>query len=148
MIRQLLQLIGVAFLTAGAVLHFANEPSSNENAGNASKDAQISELKQQLAEVKEVLADAQQPSQVAEETPKDPDKSEKVIKMILILSSGDTSKDASDSLEKSGIIQSAKEFEGYLTKNNLSGKIQIGKHEVDSSMDFAALAKELTTVKQ
>lgn len=148
MIRQLLQLIGVAFLTAGIVLHFAHEPSANETKGNASKDAKISELEQQLAEMKELLADAQQPSQVTQQTPETAESTEKVIKMILTLSSGDTSKDASDSLEKSGIIESSKEFEGYLTKNNLSGKIQIGQHEVDSSMDFAALANELTTVKQ
>ncbi|MGG0642877.1 hypothetical protein ABE021_02870 [Sporosarcina gallistercoris] len=151
MIRQFLQLIGIAFLTAGAVLYFTTAPLSSESKGNAHKDKEISELQQQLADVKAALADAQRPSQASDETsavPESPKKSDQVIKMILTLSSGDTSKDASDSLEKSGIIKSATEFESYLTKNNLSGKIQIGEHEVDSSMNFAALAKELTTVKQ
>ena len=154
MIRQLLQLIGIAFLTAGAVLYVTNDPNTSEDKGNGNKDTQISELKQQLADVKAVLADAQQSSQaekktdVATEENKGSENQKPVIKSILTLSPGDTSKDASDTLEKSGIIKSASEFESYLTKKGLSGKMQIGQHEIDSSMDFAALAKELTTVKQ
>ncbi|REB10018.1 hypothetical protein DVB69_04220 [Sporosarcina sp. BI001-red] len=154
MIRHLLQLIGIALLTAGAVLYLTSQPFSSEDKGNANKDTQISELKLQLADVKAALADAQQSSKadkktdVATEENKESENKEPVIQTILTISSGDTSKDASDTLEKSGIIKSASEFESYLTKNGLSGKMQIGQHKIDSSMNFAALAKELTTVKQ
>lgn len=157
MIRRLLQIFGIAFLTAGAVLYFTQHPFSSEDKANVSKDTEISELKQQLAEVKMALADAQQSSEQKRESVKtdgaaaekpESEKQNPVIKTILTLLPGDTSRDASDTLEKSGIIKSASEFEAYLTKQELSGKMQIGQHEVDSSMDFAALAKELTTVKQ
>lgn len=157
MIRQLLQLIGIALLTAGAVLYFTQPPFSFDEKASVNKDTEISDLKQQLADVKMALADAQQSAQPTKDTKKNdvsaaknsaPGKQDPVIKTILTLSSGDTSKDASDTLFKSGIIKSSSEFEAYLTKHKLSGKMQIGQHEVDSSMDFAALAKELTTVKQ
>ena len=150
MIRQLLQLIGVGCLTAGAVLFFT---SGTEGKDSVNQDKAIAELNQELANVKVALADAQKATKTDDKTAVSSQKSdesenkESVTKMILILSSGDTSKDASDSLEKSGIIKSATEFEGYLTKNGLSGKMQIGQHEVDSSMSFADLTKELTTVK-
>lgn len=153
MIRQLLQLIGVGCLTAGAVLSFTSGTISSEGKDSVNQDKAIAELNQELATVKAALADAQKATKVDDKTAVSTQKSdesenkESVIKMILTLSSGDTSKDASDSLEKSGIIKSATEFEGYLTKNGLSGKMQIGQHEVDSSMSFADLAKELTTVK-
>ncbi|VDH01431.1 YceG-like family [Lysinibacillus sphaericus] len=153
MIRQLLQLIGVGCLTAGAVLFFTSGTISSEDKDSVNQDKAIAELNQELATVKAALADAQKATKADDKTTvstQKSDESEKkdsVIKMILTLSSGDTSKDASDSLEKSGIIKSATEFEGYLTKNGLSGKMQIGQHEVDSSMSFADLAKELTTVK-
>lgn len=153
MIRQLLQLIGVGCLTAGAVLFFTSATISSEDKDSVNQDKAIAELNQELATVKAALADAQKATKADDKTTvstQKSDESEKkdsFTKMILTLSSGDTSKDASDSLEKSGIIKSATEFEGYLTKNGLSGKMQIGQHEVDSSMNFADLAKELTTVK-
>ncbi|WP_432355245.1 hypothetical protein [Sporosarcina sp. A2] len=151
MIRQLLQTIGIACLTAGAVLFFTSQPHPSKSVNNANKDIQIAELTQQLASAKEALADVQQSSTIEKPSTSpeaESNKEEPVIKMILTLSSGDTSKDASDSLEKSGIIKNASEFEEYLSKEKLSGKMQIGQHQIDSSMDFAALAKELTTVKQ
>ncbi|MCM3756997.1 endolytic transglycosylase MltG [Sporosarcina aquimarina] len=150
MIRQLLQLIGMGCLTAGAVLFFT---SGTEDEEYVNQGKVIAELNQELATVKVALADAQKDTKANDEaavsTQKSDDsgKKDSVIKMILTLSPGDTSKDASDFLEKSGIIKSATEFEGYLTKNGLSGKMQIGQHEVDSSMNFADLAKELTTIK-
>ncbi|MDW0108949.1 hypothetical protein [Sporosarcina aquimarina] len=157
MIRQILQIIGVVSLTAGAVLFILNEPSSSDKNELISLSAENTKLKQQLTETKEALADAQQTSRSDNTTfhsEKETDSSQvdetkdPITKMILTLSRGDTSKDASDSLERSGIIKSSNEFERYLDDNGLSGKIQIGKHEVDSTMSFAALAKELTTVKQ
>ena len=158
MMKHFLQLLGAVCLTVGAVLFFTLDSSNLQHSTSAEKDEEINRLSKELAAVKEALADAQQPkkTEIAETkeeentTTESNETSEKdsVIKMILTISTGDTSRDASDSLEEAGIIKSATEFEGYLNKQQLSGKIQIGKHAVDSDMSFAELAKELTTVKQ
>lgn len=157
MIRHILQIIGVVSLTAGAVLFIFNDPSPVVKNDIVSLAAENTKLKQQLTETKQALADAQQATRsdsAASHSENERDSSQvdetkdSIIKMILTLSRGDTSKDASDSLERSGIIKSSNEFERYLDDNGLSGKIQVGKHDVDSTMSFAALAKELTTVKQ
>ncbi|GEM_PF-3385938 len=159
--RRLFQLLGAVCLTAGAVLFFT-QPAGPAGADQVKAlHEENRQLKDQLKTAKTALADAQKAS-YSEKAPdsgktgqtdgggpsKDAAKPETVTKMILTLSRGDTSKDASDSLEHSGIIKSSTEFERYLNDQGLSGKIQIGQHDVDSSMDFAALAKELTTVKQ
>ncbi|WJY28469.1 MULTISPECIES: hypothetical protein [Sporosarcina] len=165
MMRQLMQLAGVICLTAGAVLFFTAGDPVDDQASVKRLTAENSELKRNLSSVKETLADAQKATQAEKKQSASPNTSsgkaplteaakeqtpekETVTKMIISLSPGDTSKDASDALETAGIVKSASEFEGYLNKEGLSGKIQIGRHEVDSSMDFAQLAKELTTVRQ
>ncbi|GKV68079.1 hypothetical protein NCCP2716_05770 [Sporosarcina sp. NCCP-2716] len=159
--RQLIQLFGAVCLTAGAVLFFTQPagPAGADQVKALHEENRL--LKDQLKTAKTALADAQKAtySENAQDAGKtgqtdggkDADEKaepETVTKMILTLSRGDTSKDASDSLERSGIIKSSSEFERYLNDQGLSGKIQIGQHEVDSSMDFGRLAKELTTVKQ
>lgn len=161
MMRQLIQLFGAVCLTAGVVLFFTQPtgPAGTDRLNVLQEENRL--LKDQLKTAKTALADAQKASYSekepdSEKTGKPADgaaaeeaeKPETVTKMILTLSRGDTSKDASDSLERSGIIKSSSEFERYLNDHGLSGKIQIGQHEVDSSMDFAKLAKELTTIKQ
>lgn len=164
MMKHLLQLLGIVCLTAGAVLFFITEPTVKETPALADKEKEITRLSQEVNELKETLADDQQSEKTADvesddtkeetnESNNDDDitetgKEDSIVKMILTLSQGDTSHDVSNSLEQAGIIKSSTEFESYLTDQQLSGKIQIGKHELDSSMDFSALAKELTTVKK
>ena len=151
--KRILQLLGVASLTAGAVLFFVQTDAFQASNTN-DPTTEITQLQDELANVKEALADAQQSSKAdskddktkVKEKEKQPSsndaskeaKSEEgsnddapIVKMILTLSTGDSSSDASNSLEKSGIIKSASEFENYLNQKGLSGKIQIGQHEVD-----------------
>ena len=71
-----------------------------------------------------------------------------ILKTILTIENGSNSTVVSANLERLGIIEDAAIFDSYLEDNNLTGKIQIGEHQVDSSMDFKTIAKEITTVKK
>ena len=70
-----------------------------------------------------------------------------ITKIILTIEAGSTSKTVADRLERSGVIDSAKEFENYLLDKGLSGRIQIGEHEVDTTMDLETIARIITNTK-
>ncbi len=126
--------------------------------------ANVEKLQSELAKTKELLATAQTTSSVKENAPKaDAEKagekeddvtesnspsSDAILKTILTIEDGSNSTVVSANLERLGIIEDAAIFESYLEDNNLTGKIQIGEHQVDSSMDFKTIAKEITTVKK
>ena len=63
---------------------------------------------------------------------------------VLHIQSGMTSRDISISLEQAGIIQNKQDFEDYLTAQDLSGKIQIGQYELNSSMSLKEIAAIIT----
>ena len=71
----------------------------------------------------------------------------KSVQQVLTIEPGTNSTVVAAALESAGIIDDAGAFDAYLTNNNLSGKIQIGDHLVDSTMDFQTLAKSITTAK-
>ena len=62
-------------------------------------------------------------------------------KIILTIEAGSNSKRLRKGSRGPVVIDNAREFENYLLDKGLSGRIQIGEHEVDSTMDFETIAK-------
>ncbi|TQR18642.1 endolytic transglycosylase MltG [Psychrobacillus soli] len=55
-----------------------------------------------------------------------------------------TSSDISSFLEQAGIIQNKQDFEDYLVAQDLSGHIQIGQYELNSTMTMKQIAETIT----
>ena len=155
MIRELLRAIGIGCIVAGGILYFTGEYQAETNATEQAMQADIEKLHIELAKAKEELAIAQTASSVdTKETVQKENKhrevssvSEKIVQQVLTIEPGTNSTVVAAALESAGIIDDAGAFDAYLTNNSLSGKIQIGDHLVDSTMDFQALAKSITTAK-
>ena len=163
MIREVLRAVGIGCILAAGILYFNDDskvPSDNET---QQLQANVEKLQSELAKTKELLATAQTTTSVKESIPKiDAEKaagqeddvvkstpsSDAILKTILTIENGSNSTVVSVTLEELGIIENAAIFDSYLEENNLTGKIQIGEHQVDSSMNFKTIAKEITTVKK
>lgn len=163
MIREILRAIGIGCIIAAGILYFIADskvPSGNDT---HQLQANVEKLQSELAKTKELLATAQTTSSVKESIPttdaeKDAENKEDLVeskpspdttlKTMLTIENGSNSTVVSATLEELGIIENAGTFESYLEENNLTGKIQIGEHQVDSSMNFKTIAKEITTVKK
>ena len=158
MLRDLLRTIGAACIIAGTVLYFMGTSDGNAKNG-LNKDElneEISILQDTLNQTEEELAKLQLATSAADkltnedESSKDKEASDPestatpLIKTLLHIEPGATSSSISYELERSGIIKHAPEFENYLTKNELSGKIQIGEYDLDSSMSVKEIAKMIT----
>ncbi|MCG3089072.1 hypothetical protein [Sporosarcina cyprini] len=155
MLRDILRSAGIGCLLAGGILYFvgpsaANSPQTNE-AGK------IKALEQELEAVKRELAIAQRTSSVDQQANAHKDTAAKeeattpsdgqVTKTILTIEPGAVSTKISSRLERAGIIESAAEFDRYLQEKGLSGRIQVGEYEVDSTMDLKTLASIITKAK-
>ena len=133
--------------------------------GNAKDDAnkdelheEISILQDTLNRTEEELAKLQLATSAAETSANEDGDSESeseeasnpessappLIKTLLHIEPGATSADIAYQLERSGIIKHATEFENYLIKNELSGKLQIGEYDLNSSMSVKEIAKMIT----
>lgn len=163
MIKDMLRILGTACILAGGILYFINESERITPSKAQQSQSEVVELREELAKTKELLAIAQTISTVkepdlAKTEEKVNDKQDFVTKSnspttdtatrtILMIESGSNSTIVSADLERMGIIEDASIFAAFLAGNGLTGKIQIGEHIVDSSMDFHAIAKVITTVK-
>lgn len=149
--QSLLRTVGVACIIAGTVLYFTGSPNDNtkENVAKSELQAEISDLKENLERTKEELANLQIATSAAEETVnhEEESSSHSIIKTILRIESGTTSSSLSYELERSGIIKDTTEFDLYLSSNDLSGKIQIGEYDLDSTMSMSEIAKTITRSK-
>lgn len=160
MIRDILRAVGIGCLLAGGILYFTSDSKITSNADAQQLQLDVENLQSELAKTKELLATAQTTSTVKESasggeiskendaTTSNPTSSDTILKTILTIESGSNSTVVSANLERLGIIENAALFDAYLEDNNLTGKIQIGEHNMDTSMDFKAIAKEITTVKK
>ena len=160
MIRDILRAVGIGCLLAGGILFFTSDSKITSNADAQQLQLDVENLQSELAKTKELLANAQTTSTVKESasegekseesdaTTSNPTSSDTILKTILTIESGSNSTVVSANLERLGIIENAALFDAYLEDNNLTGKIQIGEHNMDTSMDFKAIAKEITTVKK
>ncbi|MFS0689744.1 hypothetical protein AB1K89_10920 [Sporosarcina sp. 179-K 8C2 HS] len=158
MMKDIVRGVGIGCVLAGGILYFTNndqDPSDTEQ-----YKAQVDELQTELDKVKKELAVAQTlTSSKAEKTshessnekkeskPEVESTSKPITKIILTIEAGSTSATVADKLERAGIINSAKELEQYLIDNGLAGLIQIGVHEVDTTMDLGTIARIITNTK-
>ena len=159
MIRDILRTIGTGCILAGGILYFTNGSDLDSNANKQSMQDEVKKLQNELAKAKEELAIAQTASSVESKkvnddnkqdgslAKNDPSSSNVIIKHVLTIDPGSNSTIVSATLERMGVIKNAAEFDTYLADNGLSGRIQIGEHEVDSSMDYSSIAKIITTNK-
>lgn len=162
MMKDILRGVGIGCILAGGILYFTD--SADTNTDSQSYKTQLDELQTELDKVKEELAIAQTATSTSRETEAkektDPDVNEKdgksekeqqtsepITKIILSIESGSNSTSVAEKLEKAGIIENAKDLEAYLMENGLAGRIQIGEHEVDTTMDIQKIARIITNTK-
>lgn len=151
MMRDILRTLGASCILAGGILYFTTDNPEVSNPDVLQFQEEVNKLKSELAKTKEELAIAQTKSSAEKSDvkaePEVIEDEEDMTKSILIIKSGSTSTFIATSLETLGIIQDATTFNDYLTENGLAGKIQIGEHRLDSSMDFQTIAQKITKVK-
>jgi hypothetical protein len=159
MIRDILRAVGIGCLLASGILYFTVDSKVPSDKDTQQLQADVEKLQSELVKTKELLATAQTTSSVKDNAPK-VDKKEHdvteskssstnvILKTILTIENGSNSTVVSANLERLGIIENAAVFQSYLEDNNLTGKIQVGEHQVDSSMDFKTIAKEITSIKK
>ena len=155
MLRDIFRPAGISCLLAGGILYFVGPTSTG--GPQANEAGKIKALEQELEAVKRKLATAQRTSSVAQPTNTQKDTAAKdaatsptdgqMTKTILTIEPGAVSTKISSRLERAGIIQSAAEFDRYLQEKGLSGRIQVGEYEVDSTMDLKTIASIITKAK-
>ncbi len=154
MIRDLLRTIGGSCILAGAILYFTDGSNSVSNKDTQQLQDKVETLQSELAKTKKELAIAQTTSSTEKSADEVNNKagsgtspSDAVINTVVTIEPGSNSTVASATLERLGIIKDAAEFDAYLADEGLSGKIQIGEHHLDASMDFQTIAEKITTGK-
>ena len=147
MIKQsTLRAFGIGLFMAGVGLQLQNNFVSKDSNSIISIESyeqaqkELVDVKQQLAQLQLDLENAQQePVQGANE-----ETSIGIVKTVLEIKSGMKSSDIATSLENAGIIQNKQDFEDYLTAQNMTANIQIGKFEVNSTMTIKQIAESIT----
>ncbi|MGN7387836.1 hypothetical protein [Sporosarcina sp. SAFN-015] len=161
MIKDILRGAGIGCIIAGGIIYFTS--TDIEQADPEKYKIQLDELQAELDKVKQELAvaqtlsspksgstDSQDSNNGKEKTESNPNgetNSKPITKVILTIEAGSTSKSVAHNLEQAGIIDNAKELEQYLINNGLAGRIQIGVHEVDTTMDLDMIARIITNTK-
>lgn len=156
MLNDLLRTVGAACIIAGTALYFTLNMSDESEifTENEALKEEIISLQSNIERTEEELANLQtlteqakkSTDELTEEQQVEDDDEVSVIKTVLVIESGTTSKDVANRLEESAIIEDAELLNAFLTSNDLSGKIQIGEYHLDSSMSIQAIAKHITTL--
>lgn len=158
MLNSFLRTIGAACIIAGAVLYFTNLQTDDAEiiAENKNLHSELDSLRSLLQETEAELANLQTLTANAEKSADElqneqeqegaGDHEDAITKTVLLIEPGTTSKDVANALEQSAIIHDADEFNSYLTEHDLSGKVQIGEYNLDSSMSIETIAKHITTL--
>ncbi|MFJ7971415.1 endolytic transglycosylase MltG [Psychrobacillus sp. NPDC096389] len=153
--KYAVRFLGIGLFLAGAVIQVQLMLSEDEQAKGdiitpqAYEQAQLElqSVKKQLAQLQLDLENAQKEQaapRVEDKTEPTEDSSNGSTNVVLHIQSGMTSSDISASLEQTGIIQNKQDFEDYLTAQDLSGKIQIGQYELNSTMSMKQIAETIT----
>lgn len=155
MLRDIFRSAGIGCLLAGGILYFVG-PTATDGP-QANDEGKIKALEVELEGVKKELATAQRTSSADQHASGQKDTAAKeaassssngqMIKTILTIEPGAVSTKISSRLERAGIIKSAAEFDRYLQEKGLSGRIQVGEYEVDSTMDLKTIASIITKAK-
>lgn len=161
MMKDIIRGIGIGCILAGGILYFTSMDPDRTDA--LQYKAQLDELQNELDKVTKELAVAQTltspkvETSGSQETNAGKEKTDStshggspakpITKIILTIEAGSTSKTVADRLERSGVIDSARKFEDFLRDEGLSGRIQIGEHEIDTTMDLETIARIITNTK-
>jgi DNA-nicking Smr family endonuclease len=141
------------FLWAGNSVIAEKEPEKKVAMSDAKKmleekgykvlsSAEFAELNEKKTEVvKEEKPKEEAPAEKAEEA-KEEVKEEK--KFTLIIASGMSPGDVATMLESQGIIDDETKFERFLIDKGYHTKVQIGKYELKSGLDYHQIAKIIT----
>ncbi|MEZ7170939.1 hypothetical protein [Sporosarcina sp. OR05] len=150
--KDVFRSIGIGCILAAGILYFTQDASTQ--ADDSSYKDNLKAVTAELERVKKELAIAQtnsmadQQQSKASTNKKDDSKPndpvQQITKTILTIEQGSTSTSVANKLVRAGIIENKNELEHYLNQNKLSGRIQIGEYEVDSSMDIPQIAKLIT----
>lgn len=109
-----------------------------------SEKGELAISKEEYSSLTEAESAAAAPAK--KEAKAEPEKEEeKVFQMTLTISQGMSTGEVCDLLQKGNIIKDSKEFLKYLRSNNLEGAVRAESHQVNSSMNFDELAKEITS---
>lgn len=137
------------FLWAGSSVIAEKEPEKKVAVSDAKKileekgykvlsSGEFAKLNEKKAEVvKEEKPKEEAPAEKAEEV-----KEEK--KFTLIIASGMSPGDVATMLESQGIIDDETKFERFLIDKGYHTKVQIGKYELKSGLDYHQIAKIIT----
>lgn len=154
--KAAIRFFGIGLFLAGAAFQVQQMISSNDKSTNGSTQQSYEQAQQELTNVKSQLAQLQldlENAKKKEPTPevvtsKPTDSENKAgpstSNTMLNIQAGMTSQDISAFLQQAGIIQNKLDFENYLEAQGLSGKIQIGEYELNSTMTIKQIAEIIT----
>lgn len=143
--------LGIGLFIAGTVFQIqhltqadtiTSKHTINEDAYEKSQ-TELKLVKQQLARLQLDLKNAQNEHVTPEK--KDENANNLVTKSFLVILPGMNSEQISATLVRAGVIESNKEFQDYMQSNSLTGLIQIGEYELNSSMTIEEIATIITT---
>lgn len=141
-------LFAAVFLWAGSSVIAEKEPKKKVTVSDAKNfleekgykvlsTSEFTELNEKKAEVIKEEPKEEKPVEKTEEV-----KEEK--KFTLIIAGGMTPDDVAVMLESQGIIDDANKFERFLIDKGYHTKVQIGKYELKSGLDYDQIAKIIT----
>ncbi|WP_391116063.1 hypothetical protein [Psychrobacillus sp. L3] len=156
--RGSIRSLGIGLFLAGAVFQIQLLSTSGEikssHAINVEayekSQAELKIVKQQLAQLQLNLENVKKENitevnaKIKEKEDKESTPKKSTSNSILIVQPGMNSRDISSALENTGIIQNKQDFEDYLDAQNLTGRIQIGEYELDSSLTMKQIAEKIT----
>lgn len=153
--KDLFRIVGTAFILTGIFLYFSFQTDADSQSKSEinTLSEEITRLKGKLQKTEEELAhlqtirtEAELPEENAdsEKTSNNEDATQ-VQKTILQIEEGTTSKEVSNRLVKTGIIEDADSLNAYLKDNDLEKSIQIGVYEIDKTMSIEEIAHLITT---
>jgi hypothetical protein len=150
--KATIRFLGIGLFLAGAAFQIQltlgdNTPKKDEITQQAYDQAQkeLISVKDQLAQLQLDIENAQK-GQTAINKVEEPSESTSSVATttVLHIQTGMTSRDISVFLEQASIIQNKQDFEDYLSAQDLSGKIQIGQYELNSTMSLKQIAEIIT----
>lgn len=154
--KAAIRFLGIGLFLAGATFQVQQMISVDDKSTDGvtqqsyeQSQQELTNVKSQLAQLQLDLENAKKKETTPEVAPSNPTDSEEkagqsTSNSVLNIQPGMASTDISSYLEKAGIIQNKQDFEDYLEAQGLSGKIQIGEYELNSTMTFKQIAETIT----
>ncbi|WP_210365941.1 hypothetical protein [Bacillus sp. REN3] len=105
-------------------------------------NSEFTKLSENKADAKEAKPKAEAPAEKPKEEVKEEVKEDK--KFTLVIAGGMSPGDVAVMLKSQGIIDDEKKFERFLIDKGYHTKVQIGRYELTSGMDYHQIAKIIT----